>query len=176
MAERVKRFNRIQVVLTICILLIAILAMSNIWLYITIDGQQKQINSLETDKKSLEYQVRDLQETNTNLESYGNDLLNMVNSLRAPQLHEVNVAWSDNRTSPDSPHISLNGTIFNSGEESAPNVKITVEIYDNVGNSLKKEEVLLGEIAGKSYKNFDTDIAYSGDADYITKELTFGPP
>jgi len=98
---------------------------------------------------------------------------NTISSLKKAQLHRVNVAWSDHHPWFSSPYISISGTVFNSGSETALNVRVAVRIYDSRGTLLKTEEILLGIIEGKSYKNFDMTIGYSGDADSVTTEITF---
>ena len=102
-----------------------------------------------------------------------NRLQNQVNTLKASQLHEVNVRWSDHHPLFGATYISISGTIFNSGTNSAYKVVLTVKIYDSADTLLKSEELGFGTISGKSYKNFDTTIEYSGDAEYITTTLTY---
>lgn len=144
--------------LAVCVALIVILAMSSLWLGIRVVNLQRQANSLQSEVDSLTTDKNNLQ--------------NEINSLKASQLHEVNVGWSDHHPWFGSPHISISGAIFNSGTNSASNVIYTIKIYDSADTLLKSEELIFGTIEGKSYKNFDTDIDYSGDADHITTTLT----
>jgi uncharacterized protein YoxC len=100
-------------------------------------------------------------------------LQSQIESLKAAQLHKINVAWSDHHPLIGSPYISISGTIFNSGTYSAYNVVLTVKIYSSAGTLLKSEELSFGTISGKSYTNFETTIDYSGDASYITTTLSY---
>mgnify|MGYP001029507947 CR=1 FL=1 len=166
MAE-VKKVSPASMSLAVCIVLVVILGIASVWLYMRTDSLQKQVNALETDKNNLQGQVNSLQTDKTDLET-------QVDNLKAPQLHQVNIAWSDYHPWFSSAYISCSGTIFNSGTETSSNVKITVRIYNSAETLLKSEVILLGEIEGKSYKNFSDDIAYAGDADHITTEVTSG--
>jgi len=161
-----KGIGKAKAGLIVCTVLVVMLAISNVWFYIRVDSLQSQVNTLqsdisnlETDKSSLEAQVDDLQ--------------TQIDSLEEPQLHQVNIEWSDNHPWFASPYISISGTIFNSGTYSASNVILTVRIYDSAGTLLESEEILFGTIDGKSYKGFDTTITYSGDADYVTTTLSY---
>lgn len=157
-----KGIGKAKVGLVVSTVLIVILAITNVWSYTNL---QNQINSLNDDKINLQTQVDALTTDKNNLQ-------NEVNSLKASWLHEVNREWSDHHPWFGSTHISISGAIFNSGTNSAYNVAYTIRIYDSSGTLLKSEELLLGTIIGKSYKNYDTDIGYSGNADYITTTLT----
>jgi len=136
------------------------------WLDGNVTDCESQIQNLNSQITTLNSQINFL---NTQITS----LQNEIDSLEAPQLHRVNVEWSDHHPLFGSPYISISGTIFNSGTNSAYNVILTVKIYDSADTLLKSEELSFGSISGKSYKNFDTDIGYSGDAYYITTTLSY---
>jgi len=104
-----------------------------------------------------------------------NILQNQVNILKAPKLHVINVRWVAHHPlfAATPSYISISGTIRNSGRNPAYNVVLTVKIYDSSDTLLKSEELSLGTISGKSYKNFHTTIEYSGYAEYITTTLTY---
>lgn len=182
-----KGIEKAKVGLVVCAILVVILAISSIWLYTRIntletdkDNLQSQVNSLETDKSNLESQVSILQTDKSTLESQVgylqtqiNSLQSEIDSLKEPYLLTVNVYWSDNHPLFGTPYVSIEGTIFNSGTDSAYNVVYTVKIYDSSHTLLKSEDISLGTISGSFYKNFDVNIEYSGDADYITTTLTY---
>lgn len=126
-----------------------------------------------TPDSGLENQIADLQNQVTNLQNQISSLQNEIDSLKTPQLHRVEVSWTDNHPWFASPYIDYYGTIFNSGSQTAYSVVLTVRIYDASDTLLKTEEIHLGNIAGKSYQAFDVDIEYSGDADHLTSALTY---
>lgn len=146
--------------------LIVILVISSLWLYTRINSLQNQVNALETDKDNLQNQINSLQ-------TWLDGNITEIDSLKTPQLHKVNVEWSDHHPWFASPYISTSGCIFNSGTYSAYNVVLTVKIYDSADTLLKSEELIFGTISGKSYKNFDTTIEYSGNAYYVLTTLTY---
>ena len=158
-----KGIEKATVGLVVCAVLVVILA---IWFYTRIDGLQYEVIRLETEVSSL-------QSDKASLESQVSDLEGQIDSLSEPQLHRVNLVWSDFHPGLGNPAITISGNAFNSGTYSAYNVVLTVKIYDNTDKLLKSEELGLGAIEGKSYQSFDTSIIYFGDADHITTSLTF---
>ena len=140
-----KGIEKSKIGLLASIVIIVILVISSLLLYTRVNRLQNQVNNLQS----------------------------QIDSLNAPQLHEVNIRWSDHHPLFGATHISISGTIFNSGTNSAYNVVLTIKIYDSADTLLKSEELSFGTISGKSYKNFDTTIEYSGDAEYITTTLTY---
>lgn len=139
-----------RVVLMVCVVLVISLAFSSVWFFVTTQSLERQVNTLQTQNAQLQ---------------------NEIAAHNAPQLHEVNVQWTDNRPRFGSPHISIRGSIFNSGSESTHDVILTVRVFDSAGTLLKSEELHLGTIYGKSYIAFDVDIPYSGDADSVRTTL-----
>jgi len=56
---------------------------------------------------------------------------------------------------------------FNSGTYTAKNVRINVWLYDSNHVLIRSYTLNLGDINGKTYSNFATDLGYSGHgADY----------
>ena len=189
-----KGTGKAKVALVVCVVLVVILAVSNVWFFMRAESFGNQINDLETDKSNLQSQVNSLQNEvnsleigNSNLESQINNLLdqisdleyqntvlqNEVDSLKLPQLHTVEVYWTDKHPLTGSPYINIYGSIFNSGSQTASSVVLTVKVYDVYDTLLKSEEIHLGTIAGRSYKSFDVDIEYSGVADHVITTLTY---
>lgn len=132
-----------------------------------------QIDSLNTQIESLNSQIATLNSQINSLNAQITTLESEIDSLRAPQLHRVEVYYTDNHPIIGSPYVNIYGSIFNSGSQTAYSVVYTVRIYDAYDTLLKAEEIHLGNIAGKSHEAFDVDIEYSGDADYITTTLTY---
>jgi len=184
-------------VLTISVVLVVLLSISNAWFLYTNQSLQNQVSTLETENSDFREQIGTLQSQNTNLQSQisnfkdqlqsqedyfqsqvdalqteNNRLQNEIEALKAPQLHKVDVQWADHQRYP-SPYISIEGSIFNSGSESAYNTILTVRIFDSVSALLKSEEIHLGTVAGKSYNVFNVDIQYSGRADSVTTTITY---
>jgi outer membrane protein assembly factor BamB len=56
-----RRTSKTRLGLAICIVLVTILAVSNVWLYATVDGLQRQASTLKTHNNELEDQINDLQ-------------------------------------------------------------------------------------------------------------------
>lgn len=205
--EAKSRVGKARVALIISVVLVVLLAISNVRFYNTNQSLQNLIGSLETENSDLQKQIGTLQTENTNLQGQIGNLQSQINSLesqynqlqsqkdtlqsevdalktqndglqneiealKASQLHKVDVHWTDHQRYP-SPYVSIQGSIFNSGSDSAYNAILTVRIFDSVGTLLKSEEIHLGKIDGKSYIAFDVDIPYSGDADSVTTTLTY---
>jgi len=187
-------------VLIISVVLVVLLSISNAWFLYTNQSLQNQIGALETENSDLQEQIGTLQSQNTNLQSQisnfkdqlksqadyfqsqvdtlqteNNGFQNEIEALKAPQLHKVNVQWADHQGGLryPAPYISIEGSIFNSGSESAYNTILTVRIFDSVSALLKSEEIHLGTVAGKSYNVFNVDIQYSGRADSVTTTITY---
>ena len=59
-------------------------------------------------------------------------------------------------------YVTVKGTLFNSGDDQIKNIFLHIRICDSEDSLLKTEEIPLGTIEGKSYKNFDTDIEAEG--------------
>lgn len=107
-------------------------------------------------------------------DSQYNSIQSEAENLKSPQLHQVNVVWSDNHPLLGSPYVRIQGSIFNSGTYGASDVRYTIGIYDSTGTLLKSEQITWSNIQGKSYVNFDVSIGYNGDASYITTTLSSG--
>jgi len=137
-----------------------------------INNLKSQINSLKTQNDQLQSQEDVLRSEVDALQTQNSRLQNEIEALKAPQLHEVDVRWTDHERYP-SPYVSIQGSIFNSGSETAYNAILTVRIFDRAGTLLKSEEIHLGTIDGKSYIAFNVEIPYSGDADSVTTTLTY---
>ncbi len=135
---------------------------------------QNQVSALETENSDLQEQIGTLQSQIDSLESQNNGLHNEIEVLKAPQLHKVDVQWADHQGRYPSPYISIEGSFFNSGSESAYNTILTVKIFDSASTLLKSEEIHIGTVAGKSYNAFDVEIQYSGRADSVTTTITYG--
>jgi len=154
---------------------------------------QKQIDSLQTQNTNLQSQISNLQSQISNLKTQNGQLQSQqeilqsevdalqtqniklqdeMEELKAPQLHKVNVQWTDYPRYP-LPYVLIQGAVFNSGSESAHNAILTVRIFDKAGTLLKSEEIHLGTIEGKSYIAFSVDVPYAGDADSVTTTLTY---
>jgi hypothetical protein len=67
-------------------------------------------------------------------------------------------------------HVS--GAVFNSGTYTARNVRINVWLYDSNNVLIRSYTINLGDISGKTYSNFATDIDYSGHCASYSYEIT----
>ena len=137
-----------------------------------ISSLQSQISSLKKQNDQLQSQKDTLQSEVDALQTQNDGLQNEIEALKAPQLHKVDVQWTDH-VRWDSSHVSIQGSILNSGSEPAYDAILTVRIFDSVGTLLKSEEIHLGKIDGKSHVAFNVDIPYSGDADSVTTAITY---
>lgn len=175
--------------LIVSIALVVLLAISNLLVYSSLQSQintlntqknslQNQVSNLQTDKTNLENnvtalqnQVNTLQTDKNNLQTQVNNLQTQVNNLKAPQLHLVNFESRVTTVWLGTDYVTVKGTIFNSGSNSASNVVFTVRLYNSASTLLKTEQITFGTILGKSYENFNTDIGAEG-VSYITTSLT----
>jgi len=98
-------------------------------------------------------------------------LQSQVNSLKAAQLHEVNLKWDFNEPWLGGHYVHVYGVIFNSGTNAAYDVKINVLLYDSNHVLIKSATIMLGNINGKSYQNIDTNIDYSGHCETYSYQI-----
>jgi hypothetical protein len=99
-------------------------------------------------------------------------LQSQVDSLKAAQLHEVNFNWEWNEPWIGSHYVHVSGAVFNSGIYTARNVRINVWLYDSNHVLIRSYTINLGDISGKTYSNFATDIGYSGHCASYSYEIT----
>ena len=172
MTEVKKGIGKTKVGLIISVVLVGILAVSNVWFFMRVEDLQDRIYALETDKNNLQSQVNSLQTDKSTLEGQVVSLQVQINALKASQLHLVNYEATVYDVWLGTDYVTVKGTIFNSGSNSATNVFLTIRIYDSEMTLLKTEQIAFGTIIGKSYENFDTDI-YAEGAYYVTRALSY---
>src|SRR3990170_5371549 len=119
---------------------------------------QNQIGSKESDIIAKENYISAQEELIANYSS-------LVDDLEAPLVHRIEFTWVDHQT--PSSFVTVSGSVFNSGWKTAYNVVETVYIYDASNTLIKTHPINLGNIAEKSYQEFNVDISYSGDADRV---------
>jgi predicted PurR-regulated permease PerM len=116
-------------------------------------------------------QITSLQSQATNLYNQIFSLENETENLKKPQLHEVNFNWEWNEPWIGSHYVHVSGAVFNSGTYTARNVRINVWLYDSNDVLIRSYTINLGDIIGKTYSNFATDIDYSGHCASYTYEI-----
>ena len=120
---------------------------------------------------TLSSQITSLQSQATNLYNQIFSLGNETESLKKPQLHEVNFNWEWNEPWIGSHYVHVSGAVFNSGIYTARNVRINVWLYDSNNVLIRSYTINLGDISGKTYSNFATDIDYSGHCASYSYEI-----
>ncbi len=109
--------------------------------------------------------------SHSHTDSEFNQLQSQINSLRAAQLHEVNLKWDFYEPWLGGHYVHIYGAIFNSGTNTAYDVRINVLLYDSNGVLIKSSTIMLGNINGKSYQNVDTNIDYSGHCETYSYQI-----
>ena len=135
------------------------------WLGGNITNYESQIDSLDSQIATRNSQINSLDAQITSLQSE-------IDTLEAPQLHLVNYEATVHTVWLGTDYVTVEGTIFNSGSNSATNVILTVRVYDSGMTLIETEQLAFVTIIGKSYKDFDTSISAEG-AYYTTKQLTY---
>lgn len=125
----------------------------NIHLFGIIHQLNEVNNQLDDEISDLRMQIQDLQRQIQDLQQ--------IPDLQS-QLYLLNYEATVHTIEFGTDYVTIKGTIFNSGSDSVSNVFLYIRIYDIEDSLIKTEEVPLGTIAHKSYKNFDTDIEAEG--------------
>lgn len=165
--------KKTRIGLIVSISLVVILAVSIFLVYISL---QSQINTLKTEKDSLNTTYQSYVSTHSHTNSEYDTLKNERDTLRAPQLHLVNFEDTIYSSVMYTDYVTVKGTIFNSGSNSATNVVLTVRLYDSDDTLIKTEQIAFLPILGKSYENFDLGYLerISGEGvKYVTTSLTY---
>ena len=165
--------KKTRIGLIVSISLVVILAVSVFLVYI---GLQSQINTLKTEKDSLNTTHQSYVSTHSYTNSEYDTLKNERDTLRAPQLHLVNFEDTIYSSVMYIDYVTVKGTIFNSGSNSATNVVLAVRLYDSDDTLIKTEQIAFLPILGKSYENFDLGYLerISGEGvEYVTTSLTY---
>lgn len=116
-------------------------------------------------------QIADLQNQISSLNAGITSLQNTIETLKAPQLHEVNFKWEFHEPWIGGYYVHVSGAVFNSGTYTAKNVRINVWLYDSNYVLIKSYTINLGDISGKTYSNFAEDIGYSRHCAYYSYEI-----
>jgi len=141
-----------QISLAICAVLVVILAISNIWTYISL---QNQIGTLKIEKNSLQSQVTTLEGRISSLES-------IINSLKAPKL-VTKLNYSDVRPPLGTPYLHVYGDVWNVGTDPAYDCQLHVIAYQWDVVAIDTN-IPLGTIIGERWTIVDSNISYSGNA------------
>ena len=101
-------------------------------------------------------------------------LENQISSLQSPMLHLINLYWVVEEPAKSYPdpssegRIKVNGTIFNSGTNTAFNVTVRFSIYIDaniVMGNVSNTNLEIALILGKAYLNFEHQIYYGSPAE-----------
>ena len=128
--------------------------------------------SLSNLESSLSTQVTNLQATVDSLETQVIALKWENEQLKSADLGLIDTYWTDNHPLFGSPYVHVDGTVVNFGRETAYEVVLKVEIYEDAV-ILKTENIYLENIWGNWYGKFDVDIGYSGDADSVDMSVSY---
>jgi peptidoglycan hydrolase CwlO-like protein len=132
-----------------------------------VDELTKERETLRTQISSLQTQISSLQAQISTLERERDSLRSQLETLSAPQLHKVNFNWEWHEPWLGRHYVHVSGAVFNSGTYTAKNVRINVWLYDSNHVLIRSYTLNLGDINGKTYSNFATDLEYGGHcADY----------
>ncbi|MEM3546320.1 MAG: hypothetical protein QXU47_07455 [Candidatus Bathyarchaeia archaeon] len=134
-------------------------------------GLQGQIADMQDRVAFLSAEMYELARENYRLKVENERLGNENAELRKPSIYTAYWWWYNYPSTPQS-HATVHVVLFNSGMEST-NVTLTVYLYDEYGNILKREEFPAGYIDGRSGKYVNFTVDYYGDAKACTIVLTW---
>jgi len=156
------------------IVLVAALAVSNVWLYTTLSAD---IQTLYLEQNNLQSQVDTLQEQNNSLNatyhayksthSHSDSKYDALEAerdlLNAPKLSTLSLRATDERPEPGTPCLHLQGEVWNVGSLVAYDCQLHVVAHQGVVKAIDTQ-VFVGTIFGEYRKSIDEEIQYSGDA------------
>ena len=158
MSEKKVVSRKVAIALGIVCIVLLVLLVGNVY---TLNSQISSLNSQIT---SLQSQISSLNAEITTLQG-------MIEALKAAQLHEVNFNWEWHEPWIGDHYVHVSGVVFNSGTYTARNVRINIWLYDSNHVLIRSYTINLGDISGKTYSNFATDIGYSGHCAYYIYEI-----
>ncbi len=132
----------------------------------TIAGYRDQVSSLNASVAGLEAEKKELENA---IEVLNGE----IDTLKAPQLQLVSVYYMGNQTNTVLPYVEIWGAVFNSGTEEASSSIVIVRLYDAFYRVIGGGMVQLGNIAGKTYIEFDEYFTFTGNLSNIELEAAF---
>ena len=171
-----KRIMPLAVVLLVLLVVsgVANFVLYSMWTSAVADNAslEEEIANLGLSNDQLGSQVTSLQTQVNDLEWEVDYLETEIAELKAADLDLINNYWTDNHPLVGSPYVHVDGTVVNFGKETAYNVVLKVEIYEEAV-LLKTKNIYLEDIYGEWYGKFDVDIEYSGDADSVDMSVSY---
>jgi len=102
---------------------------------------------------------------NANLQTQNANLQNQLSHFTMPILGFSDLTAEDNRTTPETPYLHLNGKVHNFGIEQSGHLGfLYVEAYQNNGTKAIETMKFLDNISGQSSINVDLNFYYNGSA------------
>jgi len=142
LGENEKRIRELKIGLAVTIIVIIILAGSNIWFAVNKESLEKQIGKLWDD--------------------YGYELW-WHDFLKAPKLSKLSVYVQEVRPLGGTPYLRIYGEVWNVGTDTAYNCKLHVVAYQGAVIAIDTY-IELGTIYGEDKKSIDSNVYYSGSA------------
>jgi hypothetical protein len=100
-----------------------------------------------------------------NLQTQMANLQNQLSHFTGPTLGFNDLTAEDNRTTPETPYLHINGTVHNFGIEQSGELGILyVEAYQNNGTKAIEAMKFLNNISGQSSINVDLNFYYNGSS------------
>ena len=125
---------------------------------------QDNIKKLQEEINNYEKEVNYYKEQVISLRAQVTYLQHQLETLKAPQLHEVNFSWTAYEGALWGNWLKVTGIVFNSGLNTAKNAKMVIWISSEYNSTIiyRKYAIELGGISGKNYVSIRRSMTYEG--------------
>jgi hypothetical protein len=171
---RMTEMQIVKVGLIVSIVLVAALAVSNVWLYITLKDEiqtlhneqnnfQSQVNTLHEQKNALNATYQEYKSTHSHSDSKYDALEAERDLLKAPKLSTRSLHSTDERPELGTPRLHIHGEVWNVGNYVAYDCRLHVVAHQGAVKVIDTQ-IFVGTIFGENRKSIDDEIHYSGEA------------
>jgi len=136
---------------------------------------QDNIKKLQEEINNYEKEVNYYKEQVISLRAKVEYLQHQLETLKAPQLHEINFSWTAFEGALWGNWLEVTGIVFNSGLNTAKNARLVIWITSNYGGTITIKEyvIKLGNIAGKHYVSIRHSITYEGNLAEVKYQFVY---
>jgi predicted nuclease with TOPRIM domain len=163
-----------KVGLVVSVVLVAALAVSNVWLYTTLQDEiqtlrteqntlQSQVNTLHEQKNALNATYQEYKSTHSHSNSKYDALEAERDLLKAPKLSTLSLHSMDERPELGTPRLRIYGEVWNVGNDIAYDCRLDVVAHQGTVKAIDTQ-IFVGTIFGENGKSIDDEIHYSGEA------------
>ncbi len=171
-----------RLILMVAGALIVVLLISNVWVYMTLQTQTSQLQSVQDELQSVQDELHSVQgqlsslnatymslnatynayvATHSYTDAEYSALEDELYAYKASKLNLLNLQSSD-EWSVDAPYLRVFGEVWNVGSDIAYDCRLHVTAYQDAVKAIDSW-IGLGTILGENRKSLDVDIAYLGE-------------